>query len=82
MLSLRRRLAPILWVVLVVGGLLTVGTLCLFNIESAPLHAAKVASAAALLSLMLFAIYQLQNPFGGGVRIEPEAFRAALERFG
>ena len=32
------------------------------------------------LVLLLFAIYQMQNPFSGGVHIQPDAFSSALDR--
>jgi len=81
MLSLHRRLAPILWVVLVVGGVLTLATLCLLNMPSASMHALKVGSSAAFLCLMLFAVYQLDSPFGGSLRLPADAFRLAAGSF-
>jgi hypothetical protein len=33
------------------------------------------------IGLLLFAIYQLQNPFGGGASVGPDAFISALSRF-
>jgi hypothetical protein len=32
------------------------------------------------IGLLLFAIYQLQNPFGGGAGVGPDAFLSALSR--
>jgi hypothetical protein len=32
------------------------------------------------IGLLLFAIYQLQNPFGGGASVGPDAFISALSR--
>jgi hypothetical protein len=32
------------------------------------------------LAVLLFAIYQLQNPFGGGASIGPDALQSALGR--
>jgi hypothetical protein len=41
-----------------------------------------VSALAGTLALLIYAIYQLQNPFAGGAAIGPEAFRAALDRLG
>jgi hypothetical protein len=35
---------------------------------------------AATLAVLLFAIYQLQNPFAGGASIGSDAFQSALGR--
>jgi hypothetical protein len=81
LLTLRRRLASILWVVLVVGGILTVSSLCLFNAERVGLLGFKVAGTSALIGLMLFAIYQLDAPFGGDIRVPPDSFQLAASAF-
>jgi hypothetical protein len=39
-----------------------------------------VSTLTATLTLLLFAIYQLQNPFTGGAAVGPGAFQSALER--
>jgi hypothetical protein len=35
---------------------------------------------AGTIALLLFAIYQLQNPFSGGAKIGPDAFNSVLGR--
>ena len=68
----------IVWVVLVVGGVLTVGFTYLFGMESARLHAVAVAGLTILISLILHAIGVLDYPFNSGVRVEPDAFEQVL----
>ena len=66
------------WVVLVVGGVLTVAFTYLFGMESVRLHAVAVAGLTILISLILHAIGVLDYPFNSGVRVQPDAFEQIL----
>ncbi len=66
------------WVVLIVGGVLTIGFTYLFGMESVRLHAVAVAGLTILISLILHAIGVLDYPFNSGVRVEPDAFEHVL----
>ena len=70
----------ILWVVLVVGGVVTVGFTYLFGMENTWAHRLMVAALAGIIALVLFTIGVLEFPFSGGARIGPEAFDLVLER--
>jgi hypothetical protein len=72
----------VVWFVLVVGSLVCVLLPNLFGGTRLLPHIVLVSTLAGALALLLFAIYQLQNPFSGGSAIEPEAFQWALERLG
>ncbi len=74
-------LPAILWVVLVVGGLITVGFTYLFGLRSNVAHTLMVAALTAVLAMVLFTIGALEYPFSGTVRLEPFAFELVLERF-
>ena len=71
----------ILWVVLILGGVITVGFTYLFGLESALVHLLMVAALAFTISLSLFTVAALDQPFQGDVRIHPDAFEQDLERF-
>lgn len=77
-----RGVVAVVWFVLVVGSLVCVLLPNLFGGTRLLPHIMLVSTLAGALALLLFAIYQLQNPFSGGSAIEPEAFRWALERLG
>lgn len=68
----------ILWVVLVVGGTLTITFTYLFGMERTLLHAVAVAGLTILISLILHAIGVLVYPFNIGVRVQPDAFEDVL----
>ena len=71
----------LLWVVLVVGGMITVGFTYLFGLESTWAHRLMVMALAGLIVLVLFTIGELDYPFSGGARISPGAFELIVDRF-
>jgi hypothetical protein len=79
MLQSRKSLPRILWAVLIVGGIVTVGTSCLFGVDNLRLHAIHTVALTLLVSLMLIAIADIDSPFRGVVHVSPDGFRLALE---
>ena len=79
LLQSRKQLPPILWAVLIVGGIVTVGSTCLFGVRSFSLHLTQVFAIAFLVSLMLVAIADVDRPFQGTVRVPPDGFHYALD---
>jgi hypothetical protein len=71
------RLPGILWWVLVVGGLLTVTSACMFGAENMTLHTLQVAFFSLLVALILVAIADIDRPFQGAVHVSDAAFRSA-----
>jgi hypothetical protein len=71
----------ILWVVLTVGGVVTVGFTYLFGLQNTRAHRLMVAALAGVIALVLFTIGALEYPFSGGAQVGPEAFELILERF-
>ncbi len=80
LLEVREGIPPILWVVLIVGGMLTIGFTYLFGMKSARLHVLMVVSLAMLLVMILYTIRALEYPFDSIVQVEPEPFELLLER--
>ena len=81
LLQSRTQLPPILWSVLIVGGIVTVASTCLFGAESFSAHMLQVFAIAFLVSLTLVAIAQVDRPYQGDVRVSPEGFRFAIDSF-
>jgi Protein of unknown function (DUF4239) len=79
MLQSKKSLPGILWAVLIVGGIVTVGTSCFFGVDSLRLHTIHTIMLTLLVSLMLIAIADISRPFDGVVHVEPEGFKLALE---
>jgi hypothetical protein len=72
---------PIVWMALILGGALSVALTCLFGGEKLRTHVIVAGILAGTVTVLLFATYQLQNPFGGAVHVGPDAFDAAMSQF-
>jgi hypothetical protein len=72
---------PLLWGMLILGGIVTVGFTYLFGIEHVRAHALMIAMLAFVIGGMLFMIQQVNYPFSGDVHVTDEAFRAVLATF-
>jgi hypothetical protein len=81
LLDAREGIPPILWVVLVVGAIVTVGFTYLFGLDDTTTHMLMVALLALVIGLILFTIGSLEYPFSGNVRLGPDAFELVLKRF-
>jgi hypothetical protein len=81
LLAARQGLPPILWVVLILGGVITVGFTYLFGLENTLGHLLMVAALALIISISLFTVAALDYPFNGDIRIHPAAYEQDLERF-
>jgi hypothetical protein len=79
LLQSRQRLPAILWAVLIVGGIVTVGSTCLFGIADFKLHSVQVFQISFLISLMLVAIAAIDRPFQGLVHVPSDAFQYAIQ---
>jgi hypothetical protein len=69
-----------LWILLISGGLVTILFAALFGAEHGPTQMIMVSALAALIAFTLFLITAIDHPFSGAVRVDPEAFRHALEQ--
>jgi FtsH-binding integral membrane protein len=67
-------LPAIFWVVLVVGGIVTVLSAATFGARNTALHAFQVLSFTLLVTLVLLAIGDVNLPFQGWVHIDNYAF--------
>ncbi len=74
-------LPPILWVVLILGGVITVCFTYLFGLDNTLVHLLMVAALAMIISLSLFTVAALDYPFKGDIRIHPAPYEHDLERF-
>ena len=72
---------PLLWAMLIVGAVLTIGFTYLFGMENWVAHAVMIAGLAVTIGGLLFMIQQVNYPFSGEVHVSPEAFQAVLETF-
>jgi hypothetical protein len=81
LLAAQQGLPTILWIVLILGGVITVGFTYLFGLENSLVHLIMVGSLALIISLSLFTVAALDHPFNGDIRIHPGAYEQDLQRF-
>jgi hypothetical protein len=80
-LQSKSKLPVILWIVLIVGGMITTMSSCLFGTDNFKLHAIQVFSLSLLLALALVAIADIDRPFRGAVHVNPLGFEHARDTF-
>jgi hypothetical protein len=74
-------LPVILWIVLILGGVITLCFTYLFGLQNTLVHLLMVAALALIISLSLFTVAALDYPFQGDIRIHPAPYEQDLERF-
>jgi hypothetical protein len=72
--------SSVVWFTMVVGSLLSLSLALLIGGAKVRSHIVITATLAATMTLLLYATYQLQNPFSGGAKVGPDAFQSALDR--
>jgi hypothetical protein len=70
----------VVWFALILGAVISIMLPNLFGGPAIGARIVIVSTLAGTIAMLLFAIYQLQNPFDGGARVGPDAFASALER--
>jgi hypothetical protein len=72
---------PVIWVVLIFGGIATVAFTYFFGADNVKAQAGMTALLTAEIALVLYLIAAIEYPFSGGVAIPSDAFRAVSARF-
>jgi Protein of unknown function (DUF4239) len=79
LLESRTGMPGILWAVLVMGGMITIGSSCLIGSENVLLHFVLIIALSLLVSLALVAIGDIDRPFQGSIHVSPSAFLRAQD---
>ncbi len=74
------RVNPLIWAALIVGAILSVGLTCLFGGEKLLTHLIVACVLAGTVTVLLFATFQLQDPYAGAAHLGPAAFTSALDQ--
>ena len=78
LLEARTGIHPVLWFMLLAGGLLTITSTFFFGSEHLPAQLIITNLLSVLIALMLLTTLVLDYPFSGGVSIGPDAFQQVL----
>jgi hypothetical protein len=81
LLEANTHVPTILWVILLAGGVLTVGFTYLFGLTNTRVHTLMVVALTAVITSILFTIYTLEHRFSGDAQPTPEVFESDLQRF-
>lgn len=68
-------LPAVMWLLLIAGGIITVGVCYIFGMKNAWAHFLIVSSLAGLIAFCLFLIMSMDRPFKGAMRVEPAPFK-------
>lgn len=77
-MQVREALPNILWAVLAAGGIITVASSCFFGVPSFRFHLLQVILLSFLIALVLVAIADIDQPYQGVVRVDPQGFYFAV----
>lgn len=80
LLGARSSIDPIIWVILIGVGLITITFTYLFGLENNWAHALMIGALTASIVSILILVYELDSPFAGEVRVPLEAFELVLPR--
>jgi len=79
-LQCRTHISWLMWVLLIMGGVISVGFMNFFGVQNFRAHLIMTTALTSMLILILFIIYALDHPFWGDLQILPQAFNVFLER--
>jgi Protein of unknown function (DUF4239) len=78
--AVRSELSGVMWAVIWVGAIISIGVAYLFRIEDPKMHAILVALMSGFLAMVLFMIVINDKPFYGAVTIKPDAYKLILDK--
>ncbi len=76
-----RGISGIIWWVLLIGALVTIGFTYLFGFQRTIMQGVMVGSLSLLIGLVIFLTIALDYPYRGSISVQPEAFRAAVDNY-
>jgi hypothetical protein len=70
-----------MWIVLVMGAMITIGFSFLFGTENSKAQALMISALSGIIMLVLLLILAMNHPFKGSVSVSPEPFVEQMEHF-
>jgi len=81
LVSAAHGVAPVLWIVLIVGGVFTLIFTYFFAVESLRTQIVMTVLVALTLALNIFLVFVFGYPFSGDISVRPDSFRLDLGVF-
>lgn len=79
LLASREELPALMWGLLIGGGLITIGFTLFLRTPNQRAHLVMAGLFAGMVGFILFLTLELDNPFTGGISLQPVAFEQALQ---
>lgn len=77
----REGLSPVIWIILIVGGALTIIFTYFFGVESIRAQSMMTAGLTIMIALTLVVILAINHPFRGDLSIQPDAMEEVIAEF-
>lgn len=81
LLSADASVVPLLWFVLIAGGVITVVFSFSLGVEQARCQIILTMATASMIGLTLYLIFAIDHPFRGGIRLGPKGLQLVLENY-
>ena len=78
--ALSTALPPVMWIVILVGAVISLTTSFFFQVEDARFHGILVTLLAMFLGLIIFLIFALDRPFRGDLGVRPESYQLVYDQ--
>lgn len=78
--SVQRKLPGLLWLVIVLGALLSITSTFYFPVADMRLHRTQVALLATFMGLVIFMIFALDRPYRGDLGLQPKPYKIIYEQ--
>jgi hypothetical protein len=80
--SAEKGMPPLLWPVLIISSLVSIGFLYLFGLDRTFPNGIMMATVGGMIALVLFVVFQIEYPFSRALAIDVDPFRQALQQLG
>ncbi len=78
--SVERRLPGVMWVVIVLGAVISIASSFFFTVLDARVHRIQVGLLAAFIGLVIFIIFALDQPYQGGIGLPSTPYQIIYEQ--
>ena len=78
--AVRTGLPGVMWIVILVGAVISLSASFFFKVEDARLHAILVTLLAMFIGLIIFMIFALDRPFRGDLGVQPEPYQLLYDQ--
>jgi hypothetical protein len=75
----RRGMPPLKWVVLILGGVITIFFTYFFSVENLKLQAVMTALMTVIIALNIYLVEMFGYPYSGDLRVDPSGYRVVRE---